>query len=53
MAPGHLGQPKAGRFALPHRRTLFLDEVADIPVEQAQLLRVLPEQEFERYNTAD
>ena len=42
-------QRKIGRFEIADGATLFLDEVAEIPLElQAKLLRVLENQEIER-----
>ncbi len=45
------GPRKIGLFELAHNGTLYLDEVADMPLEtQAKILRVLVDQTFQRVN---
>jgi two-component system nitrogen regulation response regulator NtrX len=48
-AEGGEGPRKTGMFELAHNGTLYLDEVADMPLEtQGKILRVLVEQTFTR-----
>jgi transcriptional regulator with GAF, ATPase, and Fis domain len=45
---------RAGRFEQAHKSTLFLDEIADMPLDlQAKVLRVLQEREFQRLGSSE
>ncbi len=48
------GQTKTGLLEKAHNGTLYLDEVADMPIEtQGKLLRLLVEQRFQRVGDTD
>ena len=47
-------QNRTGRFEQANRGTMFLDEIADMPLDiQTKLLRVLQEREFQRLGSSE